>query len=86
VFASLLDKLAALSFTEQGAKEELRWRSQKLEALGTLAAPSRRSVLVLQLRFILTSESMGDHDSEDHGWREHRLKRRLNYGRLLCGT
>jgi hypothetical protein len=27
--------------------------------------------------FFANSESMGDHDSEDHGWREHRLGRRL---------
>jgi hypothetical protein len=41
-FALLLDKLAALSCTEQRRKEELC--SQKLEALGMLAVPSRRSV------------------------------------------
>jgi hypothetical protein len=29
--------------------------------------------------FIVNSESMGHHDSEAHGWREHRLGRRLRY-------
>ena len=37
-------------------------------------------VLALQLRFLLTSESMGHHNSEDHGWREHRSRRRLSFG------
>ena len=46
---------------------------------------SRRQVLALQLRFLLTSESMDHHDLEDHGWREHRLRRRLNFGRLRYG-
>ena len=41
--------------------------------------------LALQLHFLLTSESMGHHDSEDHGWQEHRLRRRLNFGRLRYG-
>ena len=44
-----------------------------------------RPGLALQLHFLLTSESMGHHDSEDHGWQEHRLRRRLNFGRLRYG-
>jgi L-alanine-DL-glutamate epimerase-like enolase superfamily enzyme len=43
-------------------------------------------VLALQLRFGLSSESIGRHDSEDHGWREHRSRRRWSFGRLRCGT
>ena len=39
-------------------------------------------ILTLQLRFSWTSESMGNHDSEDHGWWEHRLRRRLSFGHL----
>ena len=42
-------------------------------------------VLALQLRFLLTSESMGHHDSEDHGWREHRSRRRLSFGHRRYG-
>ena len=42
-------------------------------------------VLALQLRLDLTSESIGHHDSEDHGWREHRLRRRWSFGRHRCG-
>ncbi|MGH6676795.1 MAG: hypothetical protein ACRECE_11325, partial [Xanthobacteraceae bacterium] len=38
-------------------------------------------VLALQLFFDVTSESMGDHDSEDHGWLAHRSRRRWSYGR-----
>ena len=38
--------------------------------------------LALQLRFIWTSESMGHHDLGDHGWREHRSRRRLSFGRV----
>ena len=45
----------------------------------------RELTLALQLHFLLTSESMGHHDSEDHGWQEHRLRRRLNFGRLRYG-
>ena len=41
--------------------------------------------LALQLRFLLTSESMGHHDSEDHGWREHRSRRRLSFGHRRYG-
>jgi pyruvate,water dikinase len=41
--------------------------------------------LALQLHFRLSSESMGHHDSGDHGWREHRLRRRWSCGRLHCG-
>src|SRR5712691_7547211 len=41
--------------------------------------------LALQLHFILTSESMDHHDSEDHGWWEHRSRRRLSFGRLRYG-
>src|ERR1700687_3361014 len=39
-------------------------------------------MLALQLLFILASESMDHHDSEDHGWWEHRSRRRLSFGRL----
>jgi transposase len=42
--------------------------------------------LTLQLRFDWTSESIADHDSEDHGWLEYRLRRRWNFGRLRYGT
>ena len=41
--------------------------------------------LALQLRFLLTSESMSHHDSEDHGWREHRSRRRLSFGHRRYG-
>jgi ActR/RegA family two-component response regulator len=41
--------------------------------------------LALQLHFSATSESMGNHDSGDHGWLEHRLRRRLNCGHRHCG-
>ena len=44
--------------------------------------PGYLAVLALQLRFIWTSESMGHHDSGDHGWREHRSRRRLSFGRV----
>jgi cell division protease FtsH len=43
-----------------------------------------QTVLALQLRFSWTSESMGNHDSEDHGQWEHRLRRRLSFGHLRC--
>ena len=42
-------------------------------------------LLALQLHFSTTSESMGNHDSGDHGWLEHRLRRRLNCGHRHCG-
>jgi hypothetical protein len=35
--------------------------------------------------YCLTSESIDHHDSEDHGWREHRLKRRLSFGHIRFG-
>ena len=41
--------------------------------------------LTLQLRFVLGSESIGPHDSGDYGWSEHRLRRRLGFGRRRCG-
>src|ERR1017187_855311 len=41
--------------------------------------------LALQLLYCLTSESIDHHDSEDHGWREHRLKRRLSFGHIRFG-
>ena len=41
--------------------------------------------LALQLRFVRTSESMGHHDSGDHGWLAHQLRRRWSFGRRRCG-
>ena len=41
--------------------------------------------LTLQLRFVRTSESMGHHDSGDHGWLAHQLRRRWSFGRRRCG-
>ncbi|QRG09898.1 MmgE/PrpD family protein [Xanthobacter dioxanivorans] len=35
--------------------------------------------------FGTSSESIGRHDSGGHGWREHRSRRRWNYGRHRCG-
>ena len=54
-------------------------RAQKLAAGRTrLGAKHGRKLisLALQLHFVASSESMGGHDSGDHGWREHRLRRR----------
>ena len=42
-------------------------------------------MLALQLRFVRTSESMGHHDSGDHGWLAHRLRRRWSFGRRCYG-
>ena len=39
-----------------------------------------RAGLALQLRKRLTSESMGHHDSEDHGWAAQRSRPRWSYG------
>ena len=66
-------------------KHELIWGDYFL--LETLIAARRTAPadLALQLHFILTSESMCHHDSEDRGWREHRLRRRLSFGRLPYG-
>jgi putative tryptophan/tyrosine transport system substrate-binding protein len=41
--------------------------------------------LALQLRFGSTSESIADHDSEDHGWLEDRLRRRWSFGVVATG-
>ena len=41
--------------------------------------------LALQLLFDLGSDSMGHHDSEDHGWLVHRSRRRWNCGQHRCG-
>jgi hypothetical protein len=46
---------------------------------------SAKRKLALQLPFGLSSESMSHHDSGGHGWREHRLRRRLSSGRRRCG-
>ncbi len=68
-----------------------RWDNERaLPSGGAFVAPAivelvRIEELALQLHFLLTSESMGHHDSEDHGWQEHRLRRRLNFGRLRYG-
>ena len=48
-------------------------------------AESISEVLALQLRFLLTSESMGHHDSEDHGWWGHRSRRGLSFGHRRYG-
>jgi hypothetical protein len=48
-------------------------------------SPGPSRALALQLRFLLTSESMGHHDSEDHGWREHWSRRRLSFGHRRYG-
>src|SRR5258708_7535867 len=48
--------------------------------------PCNKRNLALQLHLRLSSESIGHHDSGDHGWREHRLRRRWSCGRLHCGT
>jgi hypothetical protein len=40
--------------------------------------------LALLLHFISASESIDHHDSADQGWREHRLRRRLSFGRRRC--
>ena len=42
------------------------------------------SHLALQLHFSSTSESMGHHDSGDHGWLAHRLRRHWSCGRHRC--
>src|SRR5208283_1133608 len=57
----------------------------RAEAAGDPGPWRQQAILALQLHFILTSESMGHHDSEDHGWREHRLRRRVSFGRLRYG-
>jgi hypothetical protein len=54
-------------------------------ALHRLGVP-HAIVLALQLRFDWISESIADHDSEDHGWLEYRLRRRWSFGRLRYGT
>ena len=46
-------------------------------------AMTRRG-LALQLRIVLISESMGNHDSGGHGCLVHRLRRRWRYGRRHC--
>lgn len=43
-------------------------------------------MLALQLRFLFSSESMSHHDSGDHGWLAHRLRRRWSCGRRRCGS
>ena len=58
-------------------------RSQEQSAAASQAISCCR--LALQLRFISTSKSMGHHDSGDHGWLEHRLRRRWSFGRRRCG-
>jgi superfamily II DNA or RNA helicase len=69
---------AVLHFAHPGSiDEEILWRLRR--RWGYLR------VLALQLRFLLTSESMGHHDSEDHGWREHRSRRRLRFGHRRYG-
>ena len=42
-------------------------------------------LLALQLRFVLSSESMGHHDLGDHGWLAERLRRRWSCGHRRCG-
>jgi TRAP-type mannitol/chloroaromatic compound transport system permease large subunit len=37
--------------------------------------------LALQLHFIVNSDSMSHHDSEDRGWQEHRLRQLWSFGR-----
>jgi hypothetical protein len=46
---------------------------------GTPRSPS--TCLALQLQISCVSESMGNHDSGDRGWLEHRLRQRWIYGR-----
>ncbi len=46
--------------------------------------PDQR-VLALQLHYLLASESMSHHDSGDHGWLGHWLRRRWSCGRRRCG-
>lgn len=41
--------------------------------------------LALQLRFLATCESIGYHDSGDHGWQAPRLRRRWSCGHRRCG-
>ena len=41
--------------------------------------------LALQLRIAVISESMGNHDSGDHGWRVLRSRRRWSFGPRRCG-
>ena len=66
-----------------------RWAVGDADAMrkfgAELVALAPDVILALQLHFILPSESMGDHDSEDRGWREPRSRRRLSFGRLRCG-
>ena len=45
----------------------------------------RRAELALQLRISVVSESMGNHDSGDHGCRVPRSRRRWSSGRRHCG-
>jgi hypothetical protein len=56
----------------------------RVEARKTLVDFLRED-LALQLHFVLGSESIGPHDSGGHGWSEHRLRRRLGFGRPRCG-
>ena len=61
-----------------------------LEKIRTVGVPPKVTdawlkSLALQLHSLLTSESMDHHDSEDHGWQEHRLRRRSSFGRRHCG-
>ena len=47
--------------------------------------PDAGPVLALQLRISAVSESMGNHDSGDHGWPPLRSRRRWISGCLRCG-
>ena len=49
-----------------------------------LVAKMRPIELALQLRILLISESMGNHDSGGHGCLVHRLRRRWRCGRRHC--
>jgi hypothetical protein len=55
------------------------------QSLGFAERIAVNQSLTLQLHFLSTSESMGHHDSGDHGWLAHRLRRHWSCGRHRCG-
>jgi hypothetical protein len=82
--ADVLPELTEIDLEKLGVP--LGHRKRLLKAIAGLAAAEKLApTLALQLRFLLTSESMGHHDSEDHGWREHRSRRRLSFGHRRYG-
>ena len=89
----LAKPIVGIAMTPSGFNNCHRYMPDLVEAVsrGVLAAGALPRLfptvsLALQLRFGSTSESMADHDSEDHGWLEDRWRRRWSFGRRRYGT